>query len=1396
MKRFLTFLIFAVFLVVSVHAETGRITLSSGGKHTYFRADKLQDAINAAQPNDTIYLSPGIFRGVYEEYTNDEGDKVENYTLRITKPLTFIGTGSQIRPHDSSGQSTRGSMDKITCTLNSASNSNSVINATVISIDIAVPSASDKMVFEGILFDTFWPETSSNSHDKHIKSESDLLSLIFKNCAICSVYSYEMVLSFTIYERAILYSDKTIKNLIIDNCDFLSGSIDLSGVRTAKLSNSFFNKILSQNQDDDNSSVVDVSHCFASIVDVNSYQVKIENSFVPTTNAAYDYVNCFDCEGSFTMSAEYIINAGYACTDGTAIGPHGGDTPISHLPALITLDFEKSNVSYNPSTRKMDIHMEVVDKARVDADRGVSVAFRHMVNGMTASASPYSTAATSVYDTTIDVPILSSSGLIPYAPEVLKYIPGYASFANELMNQYDFTYTFSDSNVALNVSGNVVYAFQFLSNSKEWSVPYTDVLAAYETANVTPLKVEVPSKAEITDADATFFKAVKFYSDGSAIIAKTSTTTVMSIYSPDGNKVLEISPAEMIMGKTMTLDKGNYYAVLHLVPGLTGTPSSYSLTLTNPDNRVPMPSIWYEYGNINMSCPQPEAEIWYVTDAANATSSATIRAKGTRYQNPFAISRNMSVWAIATLPNSGINDSQIQNETFNIFKVNKPTITTDGCLIVINKNDDPDTVKTYYTTDGTTPTEECSEYLNPFPLSADAIIRAKSFRDGYTPAESDPFTYNHSEFVTPTPDIRDTGDGVVISGSGEGAVYFYRLDAADEYSPCPADGYIPIDYNTGVFAKAVIEGMYESMEKSIRITNRMTGQPFLKSFDAVAGRVYLGCKTPNHTIYFRIGQESGFSRYEDYVEVSGNVVIQAYASSDRRNDSEVVDIPIYEFQVDAPLFSGYDGRCVTISWPDKEAKVTCTLEGTSFTPANGERIDMLGFNTISAEATKENLTDSYAEFTSLYYSDETRIMTTAPGQVTDALAWRSDRDASELALHGHFNAADFAAVRDFKSLAVLDLAKVTDAALPEGAFVGLTELRHLTMPETLSSGSGVLFGSNPVLCSVTFTGLEKTMPQGLLDGIDNSNLLVYILRGEYAASIPERFPNIVYGGKAERLVLSGEHPFDCPEDFTAAEATYTKDFTKQTVVGQCSGWEAVVLPFAASEFRHADRGAVLPFASPKSGTDLRFWLFAREGEEWAPVDSLRADIPYLVSMPNSQSYEADFNIPGTVTFKGNGARIPVTDLSGNAMPIHGSDLIVPTYGFVPMTPYMQAVNDDDISFGGDDYLAGGAYLGLSKGQARDIRPFEWYIETLEPNKAPRPILGSSEVATLLADSALEVWAEGDEICVLSGSAREVRVHDLTGQTVCVLRAEPGQTVRTAPLAPGLYLVAGRKLLLK
>ena len=65
-----------------------------------------------------------------------------------------------------------------------------------------------------------------------------------------------------------------------------------------------------------------------------------------------------------------------------------------------------------------------------------------------------------------------------------------------------------------------------------------------------------------------------------------------------------------------------------------------------------------------------------------------------------------------------------------------------------------------------------------------------------------------------------------------------------------------------------------------------------------------------------------------------------------------------------------------------------------------------------------------------------------------------------------------------------------------------------------------------------------------------------------------------------------------------------------------------------------------PFGMADISTTLPFWLggWQRQAKVFAMVQSMNANQPFIMEVPNSEEYAEEFNIEGTVTFM---AAIPI-----------------------------------------------------------------------------------------------------------------------------------------------------------
>ena len=134
--------------------------------------------------------------------------------------------------------------------------------------------------------------------------------------------------------------------------------------------------------------------------------------------------------------------------------------------------------------------------------------------------------------------------------------------------------------------------------------------------------------------------------------------------------------------------------------------------------------------------------------------------------------------------------------------------------------------------------------------------------------------------------------------------------------------------------------------------------------------------------------------------------------------------------------------------------------------------------------------------------------------------------------------------------------------------------------------------------------------------VSNPNLLLYVKSASHA---PATIKNVVVNSTAENIVLTDAasgNDFYCPKEFTAKKISYTHNYGMITGIGECRGWETIALPFDVKKIAHSSKGELTPFANWSSGDSKKpFWLMSYGAGGWTNASSIKANTPYIISMP-------------------------------------------------------------------------------------------------------------------------------------------------------------------------------------
>ena len=286
-----------------------------------------------------------------------------------------------------------------------------------------------------------------------------------------------------------------------------------------------------------------------------------------------------------------------------------------------------------------------------------------------------------------------------------------------------------------------------------------------------------------------------------------------------------------------------------------------------------------------------------------------------------------------------------------------------------------------------------------------------------------------------------------------------------------------------------------------------------------------------------------------------------------------------------------------------------------------------------------------------------------------------------------------------------------------------------------------------------------------LQGANNPNMLIYV---QSESQAPANRNNVIVNGVAKNVVLtdaSGFGDFNCPETFTAEAIQYTRTFSQQTQIGVSRGWEAIALPFTVQTYTHADRGVIAPFGN--SASENHFWLRELTQNGLQNAQTIEANKPYIISMPNSEEYRPETNLAGQVTFSALNAIVPVTE----ATPVeYGSISLVPAFQSRSAQTEIYALNVGEERNG---YPEGSVF----ERDYRTVRPFEAYtLHRDNQNPAPQFIMIGGDMGN--GTTGIEELVD-----------KRMNTND-SWYTI------DGRKLQGAPTSKGLYIRNGKKVIVR
>lgn len=356
-----------------------------------------------------------------------------------------------------------------------------------------------------------------------------------------------------------------------------------------------------------------------------------------------------------------------------------------------------------------------------------------------------------------------------------------------------------------------------------------------------------------------------------------------------------------------------------------------------------------------------------------------------------------------------------------------------------------------------------------------------------------------------------------------------------------------------------------------------------------------------------------------------------------------------------------------------------------------------------------------------------------------------------------------------------DVCPVT--AVADGAFANRPQLKSVKIPAAIKTVGKDLFTNSPHLAAIIWEVPMKMTKEMAGSVANNPNLLFYTSDPSYALDGVTNIVNM-QTKQAERIVLTDaeeDNDFYCPEEFKASEITYTHEYKLFTVTGNCQGWETLALPFNVTEITHEKNGTIVPFGSLQIGYEFKednrpFWLYEYTTRgTFAEAENIKANVPYIISMPNEHKLWEGYILKGKVTFKGTNTAVKATSTSKIVK--SGNRNFTPNYqNGTSETVYLMNITD---SYDGNPK---GSVFVQSYLLERNARPFEAYFE-LESSAGVKEYFGIFEQ---LADEIRTIedtrWREKEqgesdnEYYQLDGTKRTKPQHGFN-----IVRTKDGKT---------------------
>ena len=798
--------------------------------------------------------------------------------------------------------------------------------------------------------------------------------------------------------------------------------------------------------------------------------------------------------------------------------------------------------------------------------------------------------------------------------------------------------------------------------------------------------------------------------------------------------------------------------------------ASFSFVKSNYTCQAPQISRNGTGNQVVMTCATSGASIYYTTDGTTPTQASV------RYTGAITFDHNQTIRAVA-IKDGMFNSSQTQ---FSVdwFKVATPTFSYSNLQLTISTATLGATI--YYTIDGSNPLADLSKairYTVPVRLEADAQVKSVAVKTDFNNSDVASYTFVKSDYTCKSPQIQRDGssDRVMMSSATENAVIYYTTDGSEPTTTSTRyTGPVTMTYNCTVRAIAVRSDMFSSGVSEFAV-DWLTISGVTVAYNN--GVLTLTCASTGAEIHYEIGGKDATKSsplYTGPITLIDNREVRYVVYVTGKEPVSGSYTPT-DFTC-APVTLSYDGLNIILSTAEEGATIYYTTDGSIPTTSSEiyrGKTPLSGLCTVNAFAEKTFKNNSeMMQIPITYFFDGRTVFQSEPGHVGDAVQWRGTEGMQELKIQcegqGVVNDKDLSALRAIKSLKHLNLvdARFENNSVPNGAFAGMNIVSVEFPGKNITTLGNVFSGCEHLAAIIWNARTPIVRTTATAAGITNPNLLLYVDNEAYA---PNDVRNVIANGSASSIVLTDSGSYYCPQEFQAQVISYSHTYTQITGINKRSGWETIALPFDVQSITHELQGRIAPFAADDAMA-RPFWLGELSSSGFKRAAEIKANTPYIISMPNNEVYGSAYILAGKVTFEASNMTVPATNIITTSK---GDHVFTPCFDAVEASQSVYAINKNDQN---SNHVEGSVFLPYT----RDVKPFEAYIAVPTNGVAPRYIPIRDDSDTGIEEQPLSPLPRGGEL------------YNLQGQRISV----PSDSSVSSMLPKGVYIMNGKKIMVK